>query len=313
MNVNEIQNEAGVFQSTETRYRPVRFAVWSLIGLFFLYQLVGGGLTMLIIGGEIDQENVHLARLVTMISQFLFLLVPTVLLAQRQHGNLSQVFRWRIPSFTETFLSVVGMIALMQIGEFYLYFQNMIPLPESIAPFLDQMKRVIEETFKILIVARSVPELLFVMTVAALTPAICEELMFRGLIQKNFTLSGGNVKGFILAGTIFGLYHMNPFWLLPLMALGVYFSFIQYRSQTLILPIIAHFMNNAAATVSVYVFGSTESSTPTMFMGETMEPAMTTVLGTGIFFIIIFFLVIVQYIKVTERVLNPAPEHEQTH
>lgn len=312
MNVNEIQNEAGVFQSTETRYRPVRFAVWSLIGLFFLYQLVGGGLTMLIIGGEIDQENVHLARLVTMISQFLFLLVPTVLLAQRQHGNLSQVFRWRIPSFTETFLSVVGMIALMQIGEFYLYFQNMIPLPESIAPFLDQMKRVIEETFKILIVARSVPELLFVMTVAALTPAICEELMFRGLIQKNFTLSGGNVKGFILAGTIFGLYHMNPFWLLPLMALGVYFSFIQYRSQTLILPIIAHFMNNAAATVSVYVFGSTESSTPTMFMGETMEPAMTTVLGTGIFFIIIFFLVIVQYIKVTERVLNPAPEHEQT-
>lgn len=313
MNVNEIQNEAGVFQSTETRYRPVRFAVWSLIGLFFLYQLVGGGLTMLIIGGEIDQDNVHLARLVTMISQFLFLLVPTVLLAQRQHGNLSQVFRWRIPSFTETFLSVVGMIALMQIGEFYLYFQNMIPLPESIAPFLDQMKRVIEETFKILIVARSVPELLFVMTVAALTPAICEELMFRGLIQKNFTLSGGNVKGFILAGTIFGLYHMNPFWLLPLMALGVYFSFIQYRSQTLILPIIAHFMNNAAATVSVYVFGSTESSTPTMFMGETMEPAMTTVLGTGIFFIIIFFLVIVQYIKVTERVLNPAPEHEQTH
>jgi membrane protease YdiL (CAAX protease family) len=313
MNVNEIQNEAGVFQSTETRYRPVRFAVWSLIGLFFLYQLVGGGLTMLIIGGEIDQENVHLARLVTMISQFLFLLVPTVLLAQRQHGNLTQVFRWRIPSFTETFLSVVGMIALMQIGEFYLYFQNMIPLPESIAPFLDQMKRVIEETFKILIVARSVPELLFVMTVAALTPAICEELMFRGLIQKNFTLSGGNVKGFILAGTIFGLYHMNPFWLLPLMALGVYFSFIQYRSQTLILPIIAHFMNNAAATVSVYVFGSTESSTPTMFMGETMEPAMTTVLGTGIFFIIIFFLVIVQYIKVTERVLNPAPEHEQTH
>ena len=312
MNVSEIQNESGIYQTAETRYRPVKFAVWSLVGLFFLYQLVGGGLTMLIIGGEINEENVTLARLVTMISQFLFLLVPTVLLAKRQHGNISEVFRWRIPSFTEAFLAIVGMIALMQIGEFYLYFQNMIPLPQSIAPFLEQMKRVIEETFKILIVAHSVPELLFVMAVAALTPAICEELMFRGLIQKNFTISGGNVKGFILAGTIFGLYHMNPFWLIPLMALGVYFSFIQYRSQTLILPIIAHFMNNAAATVSVYVFGNSDSSTPTMFLGEQLEPAVSTVLGTGIFFIIIFFLVIVQYIKVTEKVLHPVLENEQT-
>ncbi|MBP6673029.1 MAG: CPBP family intramembrane metalloprotease [Bacteroidetes bacterium] len=313
MSDSEIQNESGIFQTAETRYRPAKFAIWSLVGLFFLYQLVGGGLTMLIIGGAITEENVTLARLVTMISQFLFLLVPTVLLAKRQHGNISEVFRWRIPSFTEAFLAVVGMIALMQIGEFYLYFQNMIPLPESIAPFMETMKRVIEETFKILIVAHSVPELLFVMTVAALTPAICEELMFRGLIQKNFTISGGNVKGFILAGTIFGLYHMNPFWLIPLMALGVYFSFIQYRSRTLILPIIVHFMNNAAATVSVYVFGNADSSTPTMFMGEQSEPAVSTVLGTGIFFSIIFFLVIVQYIKVTENVLHPARVNEQTH
>ncbi len=308
----EIQNESGIFQTAETRYRPAKFAVLALLGLFFLYQIVGGGLTLLVIGGKIDLDNVTIARLATMISQFLFLLVPTVLLAKRQHGNISEVFRWRIPSFSEAFLAIVGMIALMQIGEFYLYFQGMIPLPENIAPFLEKMKQMIEEAFKVLIVAHSVPELIFVMAVAALTPAICEEMMFRGLIQRNFTISHGSVKGFILVGTIFGLYHMNPFWLIPLMSLGVYFSFIQYRSQTLILPIVAHFINNAAATVGVYVYGNSESSIPTVFMAEQSEPSIKMVLGTGIFFIIIFFLVIVQYIKVTEKVLHPQQLNEQS-
>ncbi|MFZ4620269.1 MAG: type II CAAX prenyl endopeptidase Rce1 family protein [Bacteroidota bacterium] len=308
-----IENESGIFQTAETRYRPAKFAVLALLGLFFLYQIVGGGLTLLVIGGKIDLDNVTMARLATMISQFLFLLVPTILLAKRQHGNISEVFRWRIPSFGEAFLAVIGMVALMQIAEFYLYFQGMIPIPEKMAPFLTEMKRMIEEAFKVLIVAHSVPELIFVMTVAALTPAICEEMMFRGLIQRNFTISHGSVKGFILAGTIFGIYHMNPFWLIPLMALGVYFSFIQYRSQTLVLPIITHFLNNAASTLGVYVYGNSESTTPTIFMGEQAEPSMKMVLGTGIFFLIIFFLVIVQYIKVTEKVLHPQELNEQSN
>ncbi len=312
MNETDIQNESDIFRSQQARYSPAKFAVLSLIGLFVLYQLVGGGLTLWILGGSIDLNNVTAARLATMISQFLFLLVPTVLLAKRQHGSLSDVFRWRIPSFGESFLAVVGMIALMQVAEFYLYFQGMIPMPEQLLPYIEALKNAIDAAFKVLIVADSVPELIFVMMVAALTPAICEELMFRGLIQRNFSLSHGPVKGFILTGTIFGLYHMNPFWLVPLIGLGIYFSFIQYRSQTLILPIIAHFINNAAATVGVYVTGSTDSTTPTMFLGEQAEPSMRMVFGTGIFFLIIFFLVIVQYIKVTDPVLHPKNLNEPT-
>ena len=306
-----IQNESEIFQSQQTKYRPARFAIWSLIGLFLLYQFVGGGITLLLIGGQITADNVTLARVATMVSQILFLLIPTILLAKRQHGIISDVFKWRFPTFLELFLAIVGMIVLMQIGEIYLFFQSKIPIPQPFVPIIESMKKAIEEAFKLLIVARSVPEMLFVVLVAALTPAVCEEMMFRGLIQKNFTLAYGHKKGYVLAGTIFGLYHLNPFWVLPLIALGIYFSFLQYRSQTLILPIIVHFINNGAATVGVYFFGSADTTTPTMFMGGENEPSVTLVLGTGVLFVIIFYFVIVQYVAVTEKVHYPQQLNEQ--
>ena len=307
-----INIEQVIIQPEQTKYKPAWFAVAALIGLFLLYQVVGGGLTLLIIGGRVTDDNVTLARLATMISQILFLLVPTVLLAKRQHGKISGVFRWRIPSFSESFLAIVGMIALMQIGEMYLFFQSKIPLPPEVVPYIEAFKKAIEEAFRILIVARSVPEMLFVVVVVAITPSLCEELMFRGLIQKNLSIAYGNTKGFILAGTIFGLYHMNPFWLVPLVALGIYFSFLQYRSQSLILPIVAHLMNNASATIGVYFFGESDSTTPSMFMGEQGEPSVFVVLGTGIVFVIIFSLVMVQYIKATEHVQNKQQLNEYT-
>jgi membrane protease YdiL (CAAX protease family) len=302
MNEEIIQNESKIFQSQATKYKPAAFAFISLILLFVSYQLIGGGITLLIIDKEITSDNVMAARLATMFSQILFLLVPAVFLAKRQHGRIADVFRWRIPTFRETFLAVIGMLALMQIGEMYLFFQSKIPMPEQIVPFIDAMKKAIEEAYKILIVAHSVPEMLFVVLVAAVTPALCEEMVFRGLIQKNFTIAYGNRKGFIVAGTIFALYHLNPFWLVPLIALGIYFSFLQYRSQTLLLPVFAHLINNASATIGVYFYGASDSTTPTMFMGEQFEPSNTVVLGTAVLFMIIFSLIIVQYIKATENV-----------
>ncbi|NUN71156.1 MAG: CPBP family intramembrane metalloprotease [Bacteroidetes bacterium] len=297
-----IENEAGLFQSQQTRYRPSSFALAALGILFVLYQFVGGGLTVLIIGTAITPDNVMSARWATMLAQILFLLLPTLYLAKRQNGSFADVFSFRMPSFREWFLGLAGMLALMQVAETYLYLQNMIPVPEPLAPYIQQFKDAIAATFKMLLLAESLPEMLFVLLVAAVTPAVCEELMFRGLIQRNFTLAYGGKLSFVYTGTIFALYHMNPFWLLPLIALGIYFSFLQYRSRSLWLPIAAHLINNGAATVGAFIYGSTDDTTPTLFLGAEAEPSMAAVLGTGGMFAVLFFLLINQYIRVTERI-----------
>lgn len=283
------------------KYSPIAFAFVSLIGLFFLYQFVGGGITLLLVGGDITQDTVSTARIATMVGQFVLLLLPTLLLVKAQHGVFSRALQWRIPTTAEVLLSFLGMIALLQAAEGYMYFQDKIPLPESVLPLVEMLKKMIEETYRMLVVARSLPELLFVIVVVALTPAICEEVFFRGLIQKNFSLGTNAVRGFVITGIIFGLYHFNPFQAVPLMALGVYFSFLQYRSQTLIIPMIAHFVNNTFSVVAAYVYGFDQSEVPSLLMSEGESVSAATVLGTTVLFIIIFSIVVRMYIRATEH------------
>ena len=218
-----------------------------------------------------------------------------------------------MPKASEIILSILGMAALLQVAEGYVYFQDKIPLPPSIAPFVEMLKKFIEETYKVLVETHSLPELFFVIAVAALTPAICEEILFRGLVQKNLTLASNSVKGFIITGIIFGLYHFNPFLAVPLVALGIYFSFLHYRSQTLFIPILAHFVNNTLSVITAYVYGFEQSDVPSLLAKGTGEVSSMAILSSTIIFAIIFFLIIRMYIKVTEPVgENSEPEHGAT-
>lgn len=234
------------------KYAPIPFVAIALVLVFVLYQGIGGLSSFLLFGAQISRETIVGVRTATMVSQFLFLLVPTLLLVKLQHGALRAALPMRIPKAAETILVILCVVSLQQVLEGYLYFQDQLPLPAGIREFVTQLKRMIEEVIAMVGESHSIPELLYVMLVVAVTPAICEELFFRGLVQENLALATNPRKGFVLTGVIFALYHLNPFLLVPLTALGILFSYVRYRSNTLIIPVIAHFVNNGISAVGFY-------------------------------------------------------------
>ncbi len=232
---------------------PLVFAVGSLFVVFVLYQVVAGTVTFFIVGSStVTRENVTMVRLLTVAGQLICILAPTVFLARLLSRRITSVFGWRIPSAGETFYAMLSLFFLQQIFQIYLFFQDMIPLPDAIRNIVDPFKKMIEEMFRELVRAESLPELSFVVLVVAVVPAIVEELLFRGLIQKSFEKSFPGIRAAVLAGTIFGLYHFNPFAVVPLVGLGCYFGFLRYRSQSIIIAMTAHFLNNALAAIAVY-------------------------------------------------------------
>ena len=281
--------------------RPFAFALLSLAGIFFVYQVVGGGLTLLIFGESVTKENVEWMRLATMIAQILFLLVPTLVLMKIQHGSFSSVVPRRIPRASEVVLALVGVFSLEQVMEGYLFFQDKIPIPESLRPFIEQIRKLIEETYRLLVEAHSVPELFFVILVVALTPAICEEILFRGLIQKNMTLATSKKSGYILAGIIFGLYHVNPFLIVPLTALGILFGFLMYRSETILVPMVAHFTNNLVSILGTYYESDTKDPGALSMFNSLSEYSSTFVISTTIGFGIIFLVSMYFYFQTTSN------------
>ncbi|MEX2117378.1 MAG: CPBP family intramembrane glutamic endopeptidase [Bacteroidota bacterium] len=285
---------------------PIVFAVVSLFIVFVLYQLVAGTLTFLIVGGgTVTRENVTEIRLLTMVGQLVCILLPTLFLARLLSRKMSTVFGWRIPSVAETVYALLGLFFLQQIFQIYLFFQDLIPLPEVLRNVLDPFKKMIEDMFRELVQAESLPELFFVVLVVAFVPAIVEELLFRGLIQKSLEKVLPGIQAAVLAGTIFGLYHFNPFAVIPLVGLGCYFGLLRYRSESVIIAMTAHFLNNALAAIAVYF--SMESE---MIVGakETAERNIGAVLLQLLLYVSLFLLTFFAYLRSTGRTPRNADE-----
>jgi membrane protease YdiL (CAAX protease family) len=84
-----------------------------------------------------------------------------------------------------------------------------------------------------------------------ITPAICEEIFFRGFIQRTFERTLG-WKSLILIGVLFGLFHFQPLGLIPLAMLGILFGYFFYRTKSLLPSMAAHFTNNFVAILFLY-------------------------------------------------------------
>ena len=89
-------------------------------------------------------------------------------------------------------------------------------------------------------------EYLGLLLVGALLPGICEEVLFRGAIQGVLE-KRGSIFGVVTAAILFGLFHLDPWRIIPAALLGVFFGLLVLRTNSIVPAIIAHISNNALA------------------------------------------------------------------
>jgi membrane protease YdiL (CAAX protease family) len=278
---------------------PLFFAFASLVLIFLLYQIGGGVLAFLVMGAtSVTRDNVWTMRWLMLTGQLCFILIPTFLLARLFVMRLREVFQFRVPGLRESTLALLALFSLQRVFEAYMYFQERVPMPEILREIIEPIKKLFEELTKVLLRADSPLELMAVILVVAVVPAIVEELLFRGLIQKIFERLMSPVVSAVLAGTIFGLFHVNPFEVVPLVGLGVFFGLLRYRSQSLLVPIAAHFFNNLMAVLASF-YGLQDDNLIAAAQTTSDAPMMIFEL---IGFALLFFLTFVLYLRLTHDI-----------
>jgi membrane protease YdiL (CAAX protease family) len=96
--------------------------------------------------------------------------------------------------------------------------------------------------------------LIFNIFMIAFLPAIGEELLFRGVIQRIFTNWTRNYHwGIWISALLFSALHMQFYGFVPRWLLGVMFGYLLVWSGSIWLPIIAHFINNSIAVIIMYM------------------------------------------------------------
>jgi membrane protease YdiL (CAAX protease family) len=116
-----------------------------------------------------------------------------------------------------------------------------------------------------------------------LIPAIGEEFLFRGVIQRLLKDWIGNAHvAIFISALLFSAMHMQFYGFFPRFALGLLFGYLFYWSGSLWLPMLAHFLNNGMAVLVSYLFeqGLTTVTAEDFGKTESMYWVWLSVLGT---------------------------------
>lgn len=96
--------------------------------------------------------------------------------------------------------------------------------------------------------------LAFNLFMVGLLPAIGEELLFRGLIQRFFSKMTRTFHwGIWISAFLFSALHLQFYGFVPRMLLGVMFGYLLIWSGTLWVPVLAHFINNGFAVIAMFL------------------------------------------------------------
>jgi membrane protease YdiL (CAAX protease family) len=243
---------------------PIAAAFIGLIGGFFLYQIIGALLTVLIFGFDLESIPVNSMRLMTMAGQILFILLPALLFARWIYLDVGKIIRIRKPAWQEVGLFTIGIVILSPLLQSYLYIQNHFlelwaqnsQFIHSIKSFFDMLNEMVEKTYGNLLSSSNIFEFILVVVVVSVVPAISEESMFRGFVQRSFELKLKPYMAIFLTALFFSAYHFNPYGFLPLFILGAFFGFAAYMSRSLVVPMILHFLNNFSAILLYQIIGN---------------------------------------------------------
>jgi uncharacterized protein len=89
--------------------------------------------------------------------------------------------------------------------------------------------------------------------VLALVPAVCEEVLFRGVIQ-GVLRRHGHIFAIIFTGALFSFLHLDIQRFIGIWLLGSLIGYMVYRTNSLYTGILAHLVNNVFSVAASYLF-----------------------------------------------------------
>jgi sodium transport system permease protein len=167
-----------------------------------------------------------------LVMQYGFFLLPVVLAAGLMRMDWRDTFALR-PA------RMLHMICAATLGITAWTFASGVIL--RIAPPPDTLVRALERLLRL--TDEGAP-LWMVWLVVGITPAICEEALFRGFILNGLR-SMGAVPAIGISALLFGIAHASIYRLLPTLFLGIVLGIVVWRSGSILCGIVLHALNNS--------------------------------------------------------------------
>jgi membrane protease YdiL (CAAX protease family) len=186
---------------------------------------------------------------------FGLIVVPLILIRiLRSRDYASELFKGTV--FPQTLLIMLALVFVFTgVNSIFIDWNQNITFPDGIEQTLKALEDKLREQTEFLTKFDSIGQLILAVVVVSILPGIGEELVFRGIIQREFYRASRNIHVSIwVSAAIFSAIHMQFYGFVPRMLLGALFGYIYYWSGSLTMSMIAHLFNNGMMVVALYFY-----------------------------------------------------------
>lgn len=134
-------------------------------------------------------------------------------------------------------------------SQFTYWLNQMMPLPE----WADSLEEQTGDLIQTILIMDSPLEFIFTLVVVAVIPALGEELIFRGILQRRLEeVMQQPHLAILISALIFSFIHFQFAGFLPRVVLGLLLGYLYFWTRNLWVPIIAHFVINGFQVTAAY-------------------------------------------------------------
>lgn len=174
-------------------------------------------------------------ELIKYFGQYIMILIPIIIFMNARKWTIKETFRFNKIDIGDIILLIAMTISIQPFLSLMLMLSNEL--------FGDGMSLLFQESFK-------TPFLITVFTLA-ITPAICEEFLMRGVIL-NGSRGLSMTKAALLNGLLFGLFHMNLNQFSYTFFMGILLAYVVLATNSIFSGMLIHFLNNLWAIIAEY-------------------------------------------------------------
>lgn len=161
-------------------------------------------------------------------------------------------------NYSIIFWTILAFAASMPFITWVVNLNNIVHLPDCLSQW-ETTLRTTEENYSVITTrltsSDNLGQLLFNLLMIAVLPAMGEELVFRGVIQKISEELFKNVHwAIIITAILFSVFHGQFFGLLPRFLLGLFLGYLMIWSRNIWIPVIGHFVFNTLSVVACYLY-----------------------------------------------------------
>jgi uncharacterized protein len=242
-----------------------------------------------------NPESIRVLKYFQVVQSIGLFIVPPFVLAWLFHGQIAEYLLLNKKSTSASiFLVAVLVFFSLPLINFIGEWNTRMEFPEFLAGLERWMKNAEEnaaELTEAFLNVETTGGLLFNLFMIAFLPAIGEELLFRGVIQRIFTnWTRSHHWGIWISAILFSALHIQFYGFVPRMLLGVLFGYLLVWSGSVWLPIAAHFFNNGFAVVALYLINKNILTPKVEEIGSTSDSYYTAILSLALIFLLMFLI-----------------------